>query len=136
MYGSFGSLLLELRYDKTNIKFITNTEVLPQNWFKIDQLLDVDDSIMTYTFFLATWIAFEVQSDSGEVKLDLSVAIWVPDSTEASLDLWAITLIIENIYSQFLKFASQGVTDVILHPTKEITLDLGFAQRCYDVSHV
>jgi hypothetical protein len=136
MYGSFGSLLLELRYDKTNIKFITNTEVLPQNWFKIDQLLDVDDSIMTYTFFLATWIAFEVQSDSGEVKLDLSVAIWVPDSTEASLDLWAITLIIENIYSQFLKFASQGVTDVILHPTKEITLDLGFTQRCYDVSHV
>jgi hypothetical protein len=136
MYGSFGSLLLELRYDKTNIKFITNTEVLPQNWFKIDQLLDVDDSIMTYTFFLATWIVFEVQSDSGEVKLDLSVAIWVPDSTEASLDLWAITLIIENIYSQFLKFASQGVTDVILHPTKEITLDLGFAQRCYDVSHV
>jgi hypothetical protein len=91
---------------------------------------------MTYTFFLATWIAFEVQSDSGEVKLDLSVAIWVPDSTEASLDLWAITLIIENIYSQFLKFASQGVTDVILHPTKEITLDLGFTQRCYDVSHV
>jgi hypothetical protein len=136
MYGSFGSLLLEPRYDKTNIKFITNTEVLPRNWFKTDQLLDVDDSIMTYTFFLATWIAFEVQSDSGEVKLDLSVAIWVPDSTEASLDLWAITLIIENIYSQFLKFASQGVTDVILHPTKEITLDLGFAQRCYDVSHV
>jgi hypothetical protein len=32
--------------------------------------------------------------------------------------LWAITLIIENIYFfQVLKFASQGVARVILHPT-------------------
>jgi hypothetical protein len=59
----------------------------------------MDDSIVTYMFFLATLVAFVVQSDSGDVNLDISVATWVSDPTEASLDLCAITLIIENIYS-------------------------------------
>jgi hypothetical protein len=64
-----------------------------------------------------------VQLDSGDIKLDLSVVTWVPgtwvpDPIEISLDLWVITLIIENIYFfQVLKFASQGVARVILHPT-------------------
>jgi hypothetical protein len=48
--------------------------------------------------FLATCDAFEVRSDFGDVKLDLSVATWLPDPTQAYLDPWAITLIIENIY--------------------------------------
>jgi hypothetical protein len=34
--------------------------------------------------------------------------------------------------SNFLKFTSLGVTHVILHPTEETGLDLGFARRSYD----
>jgi hypothetical protein len=37
--------------------------------------------------FPATWVTFEVQSDSDDVKLDLSLATWVPDPTEGSSDL-------------------------------------------------
>jgi hypothetical protein len=54
--------------------------------------------MVTYIFFLVTWVAFEVQSDSDDVKLHLSVATWVLEPTEVSLDLWVITLFIENIY--------------------------------------
>ena len=83
--------------------------------------------------FLATWVTFEVQSDSGDVKLDLSLATWVPDPTEGSSDLWATTLIIECVYLfYFLKFASLGVTQVILHPTDETALNSEFARRSYD----
>jgi hypothetical protein len=48
--------------------------------------------------FLATWVTFEVQSISVDVKLDLSLVTWVPDPTEASLDLWGSTLTIECVY--------------------------------------
>jgi hypothetical protein len=83
--------------------------------------------------FLATWVTFEAQSDSHDVKRDLSFATWVPDPTEASSDLWATTLIIECVYLfKFIKFASLGVTQVILHPTEETTLDSEFARRSYD----
>jgi hypothetical protein len=52
---------------------------------------------------------------------------------EASSDLWATTLIILCVYLfYFLKFASLGVTQVILHPTEETTLDSEFARMCYD----
>jgi hypothetical protein len=44
-------------------------------------------------------VTFEVQSVSGDVKLDLSAAMWVPGPRESSLNLCAINLIIENIYS-------------------------------------
>jgi hypothetical protein len=74
-----------------------------------------------------------VLSVFSDVKLDLSVATWIPDPTEAHLDLWAITLIIENIYSfEFLKLASHGVTHVILHPMEETTFNSRFTQRSYD----
>jgi hypothetical protein len=57
----------------------------------------------------------------------------VPDPTEASSDLWATTLIIERVYLLYLlKFASLGVTQGILHPTEETTLDSEFARRSYD----
>jgi hypothetical protein len=48
--------------------------------------------------FLATWVRFEVQSDSDDVKLDLSLATWVPDPTEDSSDLWVARSIIECVY--------------------------------------
>jgi hypothetical protein len=57
----------------------------------------------------------------------------VPDPTEDSSDLWATNLIIECVYLlYFLKFASLGVTQVILHPTEETTLDSEFVRRSYD----
>jgi hypothetical protein len=49
-------------------------------------------------YFLATWVTFVVQSDSGDVKLDLSLATWVPDPTEGSSDLWATSSVIECVY--------------------------------------
>jgi hypothetical protein len=67
--------------------------------FKTGRQLHDDDSMVTYTFFWLLGFTFEVQSVSGDVKLDLSVATWLPGPTESSLNLWAITLIIENIYS-------------------------------------
>jgi hypothetical protein len=83
--------------------------------------------------FLATWVTFEAQSDSHDVKRDLSLATWVPDPTEASSDLWATTLIKEYVYFlYFLKFTSLRVTQVILHPTEETSLDSEFARRSYD----
>jgi hypothetical protein len=83
--------------------------------------------------FLATWVTFEAQSDSRDVKRDLSLATWVPDPTEASSDLWATILIIECVYLfYFLKFTSLVFTQVILHPTEETTLDSEFARRRYD----
>jgi hypothetical protein len=83
--------------------------------------------------FLATWVTFEAQSDSRDVKQDVSLATWVPDPTEGSSDLWATTLIIECVYLfYFLKFASLGVTHVILHATEETTLDSEFARRSDD----
>jgi hypothetical protein len=48
--------------------------------------------------FQATWVTFEVQSDSDDVKLDLSLATWVPEPTEGSSDLWATRSIIECAY--------------------------------------
>jgi hypothetical protein len=48
--------------------------------------------------FLAIWVTFEVQSVSGDVKLDLSLETLVPDPTEAFSDLWGRTLIIERVY--------------------------------------
>jgi hypothetical protein len=42
---------------------------------------------MIYTFFLATWVTFEMQSDFDDIKLDLSVATSVLEPIEASLDL-------------------------------------------------
>jgi hypothetical protein len=46
--------------------------------------------------------------------------------------LWATTLIIECVYLlYFLKFASPGVTHVILHPTEETVLNSEFARRSY-----
>jgi hypothetical protein len=83
--------------------------------------------------FLATWVTFDAQSDSRDVKRDPSLATWVPDPTEASSDLWATILIIECVYLfYFLKFASLGVTQVILHPTEETALNSEFARRSYD----
>ena len=83
--------------------------------------------------FLVTWVTFEAQSDSRDVKRNLSLATWVPDRTEASSDLWATTLIIECVYLfYFLKLASLGVTQDILHPTEETALDSEFARRSYD----
>jgi hypothetical protein len=83
--------------------------------------------------FLATWVTFEVQSDSRDVKRDLSLATWVPDLTEPPSDLWATILIIECVYSfYFLKFSSLLFTQIILHPTEETSLDSEFAQRSYD----
>jgi hypothetical protein len=83
--------------------------------------------------FLATWVTFEAQSDSSDVKRDLSLATLVPDPTEASSDLWATILIIECVYLfYFLKFASLVFTQVILHPTEETALDSEFARRSYD----
>ena len=83
--------------------------------------------------FLATWVTFEVHSDSRDVKRDLSLATWVPDPTEASLDMWATNLIIECVYLfYFPKFASLVLTHVILHPTEETALDSEFARRSYD----
>jgi hypothetical protein len=83
--------------------------------------------------FLATWVTFEAQSDSRDVKRDLSLATWVPDQTEASSDLWATSLIIECVYLlYFLKFTSLGVKQVILHPTEETALHSEFARRSYD----
>jgi hypothetical protein len=83
--------------------------------------------------FLVTWVTFEAQSDSRDVKRDLSLATWVLDPTEASSDLWATNSIIECVYLfYFLKFASLGVTHVILHPMEETTLDSEFARRRYD----
>jgi hypothetical protein len=68
-----------------------------------------------------------VQSHSDDVKLDLSLATWVPDPTAVSSDLWATPLINKCVYLfSFLKFASLGVAHVILHPTEETTLDSGF----------
>jgi hypothetical protein len=70
--------------------------------------------------FLAPWVTFEVQSDSRDVKRDLSLATWVPDPTEPPLDLWATILIIECVYLfYFLKFPSLVFTQFILHPTEE-----------------
>jgi hypothetical protein len=83
--------------------------------------------------FLATWVTFEVQSVSGDVKLGLSLATWVPDPTEASSDLSGNTLIIERVYLfLFLKFASLGLAHVILYPMEETTLESGFALRSFD----
>jgi hypothetical protein len=48
--------------------------------------------------FLETWVTFDVQLDSDDANLDLSLATWVPDPTEGSLDLSATTLIIECVY--------------------------------------
>jgi hypothetical protein len=48
--------------------------------------------------FLATWVTFVVQSDSGDVKLDLSMATCLPDPTEGSSDLWAPSSVIEYVY--------------------------------------
>jgi hypothetical protein len=39
-----------------------------------------------------------VQSDSDDVKMDLSLATWLPDPTEGSSDLWATRSIIECVY--------------------------------------
>jgi hypothetical protein len=49
-------------------------------------------------YYLATWVTFEVQSDSGDVKLDLSLATCLPDLTEGSSDLWATSSVIEYVY--------------------------------------
>jgi hypothetical protein len=75
------------------------TDRLPQNFIKTGRQLHVDDLMVTYAFLLSTWVAFEVQSVSGDVKLDLSVATWVSDPTEDSFYLWVITLITVNMYS-------------------------------------
>jgi hypothetical protein len=83
--------------------------------------------------FLATWVTFEAQLDSRDVKRDLSSATWVPDPTEASSDFWANTLITECVYLfYFLKFASLVFTQGILHPTEETALDSVFARRSYN----
>jgi hypothetical protein len=83
--------------------------------------------------FLAPWVTFEVQSDSRDVKRDLSLVTWVPDPTEPSSDLWATNLIIECVYLfYFLKFASLVFTQVILHPTEETALHSEFARRSND----
>jgi hypothetical protein len=57
-----------------NVNFITITQILTWNLFKTGRLLHVDDLMVTYTFFLATWVIFEVQSNSVDVKLDRLVA--------------------------------------------------------------
>jgi hypothetical protein len=62
----------------------------------------MDDSIVIYTLFPATWVTFEVQSDSGDLKLDLSLAMWVPDPTESSADLWATSKVIEWVRTKEL----------------------------------
>jgi hypothetical protein len=81
---------------------------------------------------LATWVTFEAQSDSRDVKRDLSLPHRVPDPTEVSSSLWATNLIIQCVdLSYFLKFASLVVTQVILHPTEETALDSEFAQRSF-----
>jgi hypothetical protein len=49
-------------------------------------------------YFLAPWVTLKVQSDSGDVKLDLSLATFVPDLTEGSSDLWATSSVIECVY--------------------------------------
>jgi hypothetical protein len=83
--------------------------------------------------FLATWVTFEAQSNSRDVKWDLSFATWVPDPTEPPSDLWETILIIECVYLfYFLKFSSLVFTQFILHPTKETSLDSEFARRSYD----
>jgi hypothetical protein len=47
--------------------------------------------------FLATWVTFVVQLDSGDLKLDLSWATCLPDPTEGSSDLWATSSVIECV---------------------------------------
>jgi hypothetical protein len=49
-------------------KSFTNLRGPNQTWVP-----KVDDLMATYTFLLATWVTFEVQSDSDDVKLDLPV---------------------------------------------------------------
>jgi hypothetical protein len=50
------------------------TRDFAQNWFKTARLLHTDDSWRSTRCFLATWVTFKAQSDSGDVKQDLSLA--------------------------------------------------------------
>jgi ABC-type uncharacterized transport system permease subunit len=117
---------------EVNVNFITITEVLPRIWFRTAQVLHFDDLMLIYILFssslFGTWGVVRVWwCQIGAIPMLRRFGTRRrPMCTSVSCFNYRICILLI-----IFLFTSHGVTDVILHPTKEIALHSGFARRSY-----